>query len=194
MGDLRRNSDRTDPLCQLSQAIARGKAEVLQRLVQRSTSRNHGTIENRQRGSGYQDCNRIDVINRCLHCGKALPEDSHPTRKYCDQKCQTASRVALDSAARRAARAGRICPLCGGAVSDDKPANTIYCSARCQSRSHPPKLHQKLCANCGANFRTKHRHQATCSKSCGKALEWKSGSRNHLRARLTAARFDAMFC
>lgn len=112
-------------------------------------------------------------------------------------KCRNAKVISIKSAELRAARAGRICPQCGGPVSDDKPAYTIYCSAACQGRGYAPyrqyRLLTKTCPVCGSTFETKHKEQVTCSKSCARKRVWASGRMDHLRNRLSAARFDAMF-
>lgn len=79
-------------------------------------------------------------------------------------------------------------------MSDDKPAYTIYCSAACGQRARPKRKHiAKTCLMCGTAFKTRHKGQVCCSKSCGKKMEWAAGKRDHLRNRLSAARFDAMF-
>lgn len=116
---------------------------------------------------------------------------------FCDVKCRNAKVIAINSAERRAARAGRVCPQCGGPVSDDKPAYTKYCSEACQARGYAPhrqyRFVSKICPVCGSTFETRHNEQLICSKSCVLKHEWASGKRDHLRNRLSAARFDAMF-
>lgn len=191
------NAHRKNSLRALSRQASRGASEVLQRPLQGGVSRASAANERGGRRRSCEDRDAIDLTDYCQYCGKALPEGSHPTRKYCGQKCCSAVTIALDSAARREARSGRICPQCNGPVSDDKPAYTIYCCEACQIKGHAPRrryrIYAKTCPVCSLNFETRHRSQCFCSKSCGMKAVWASGRMDHLRNRLSAARFDAMF-
>ena len=122
----------------------------------------------------------------CEHCGKPLPENATVRRRYCDERCYSASVIALSSQALREAKAKRRCQHCGGPMPVDRK-HAKFCCERCQitagrerakakrgpgqDRARKPKP----CEHCGAMFKGRP-GQRFCGKPCTTAARWAAGT------------------
>ena len=78
-----------------------------------------------------------------------------------------------------------------------KRADAKWCSARCESKARYIRSIGRVpaiaCAHCGDLFVPTKAGIIYCSTSCVRQVEWASGKRAHLRARLTARNVDRLF-
>lgn len=201
MGDLRRTSDRADPMRELSQAIARGTSQVLQRSVRRDARGSDQAHEGGQRGAGDQNCDEIDLRARCETCGKLLPERS-PTgkmtrndRKYCSTKCYSQSWIRLEKADREADKVGRKCKVCGGDIPPSRNLRSKFCSKKCCAENVRMNRYsvERVCIECGKPFKAmRGRDTRYCSQSCASKRNYALGKiAPPWQSTLTPARFDA---
>lgn len=105
---------------------------------------------------------------KCLACGKPLPEDARGNRIYCSMKCKRWYYGTYETAAIRRSKRGRKCVQCGGPISVDLQASAIYCGIPCQQaaaalRRLPPG---RPCARCGEPVPIERLHAITCSEVC----------------------------
>lgn len=197
-------SDRADPLRALSRAIARGKAEILQRSVQGFAQQQSAQRAGDQRARCDGDGSPVDLTARCEHCGQPLPARTdtgrrvRADRKYCGSKCRDASSNVLVAEDRCSARQQRRCERCGKDLSGRHRVSARFCTVSCGRRHRyatNADFGHKECKNCGAKFRAKKADAKFCSLKCsGRALFDAGAIRPPVRRRrLTAARFDAFW-
>ena len=114
----------------------------------------------------------------CPECGRGFePNPSRPKQKYCSRECaKRASERARGrriSAAKLAARSGRVCPGCGKTFTP-KNNSGVYCSPQCRSKAHTEQLKAeraagrgtRQCPVCGKTFAPKQSHGVYCSRAC----------------------------
>lgn len=165
-----RNPDRADPLRQLSRAIARGAAQVLQQSVQVKPLQRAGEHQASQRRNSHSDDDPSQMNHCCESCGTQLPASSRPDRKYCCNACMYASLKPIIRAEQHAARAGRICQGCDGVIPLSVRRGAKYCCAACRSRAKyaamKASLPKRSCKQCGATFQGVDATQSYCSIQC----------------------------
>lgn len=120
----------------------------------------------------------------CPVCNTAI-DDARPLHaKFCSELCR--GRAKNEWHRRRRIKT---CCRCGGQFHAHQDSQR-FCSSRCAKPKPPPRR----CEFCEAAF-TPRGSQRFCSVSCARKGQWAMGlALPDRRMRLSAKRFDAMFC
>lgn len=187
MGNSRGPVDRAHPLYQLSQAVARGASQVLQRDLRGCAPRQGCAAKEGERE--WRDCTgeRLDLTARCEECGEALPElapngaQGRSDRKFCSKKCRNDQYNRLEAQSRLEAKRDRPpCAWCGEPIAPEKFSTAIYCCEQCRLKATYRRGREALvrtCPTCGKSFNAYHPDRQHCSRACYD----KTRLRNHPR-------------
>ena len=113
------------------------------------------------------------MMRKCELCGKRFAPANN-RQIYCSAACARRVRNrranARMSAARAAARTGRVCPVCGKPFTP-KNARGTYCSPKCANAKFRvlAKHDPKPCAWCGREFTPVRSNQMYCCRECNLA-------------------------
>lgn len=194
MGNSGWNPDRMDQLRSLSQAIARGASQVLQRPMRGGATSGHVPAQTRiGKGCGEYGNPLVPLIEPCEWCNE--PRGKGKVR-YCSDACGERAKADLIRNQRRAAHAWGSCKWCGHDMPPGKRADAKWCSGACARKARYirsiGRVSARACVWCGEMFVPMRPEVQFCSMRCVRQREWSSGSRKPHRRRLTAARFDRM--